>query len=228
MSFADTKNLQRIVFASTTGFIRRGDGVITSSTGSASVTGASGNFLTTMAVGYRIYDMSYRLVGTVSAIADDNTLTLGANALLALTSSAYIVATSTPTDYGFEVRDMTVGMSQKVRTWEIVDESIEQSVISVRPTFQFSTPYLRRSASGTYDFTDVTADMANPAKRVYVLLPDVQSLPVEVVSSTPNYGVSVQRQFIKPQFDFACIAKSPLTAIPSWYKYTKNKPGYFP
>jgi hypothetical protein len=183
-------------------------------------------FLSTITVGERLYDLQYRFIGTVQSISNNNALTLTGNALISM-SGGYIVATSTPTDYGFEIRDMDVGMVEKSRTWEIVDESIERYVVSIRPTFQFSSPYLRRSASGSYDITDVRAELRNSSKRVYVLLPDIQSDPVQVVSATDALSVKVQRQIIKPECDFACVAKSPLQAEPAWFKSTKNKPGYF-
>jgi hypothetical protein len=226
MSFAANKHLQRIIFAATSGTIRRGSGTITTATNDTAVVGSGTLFTVQAPSGARIYTIDYRFIGTVSSNVDNTNSTLTGNAAIAVTTAPYIIAIGTPTDYGFEVQNLSVGMLEKIRRWELVDESIQRYRISVRPTFRFSTPYLRRSATGSYDFAQVTEELANASRRVYVMLPDIGSDPVEIVSVTDLTTVGVERQFIKPAFDFEAVAKSPLSAIPSWYHYTKPKPGY--
>lgn len=64
-------------------------GTITSTTSSTAVTGVGTKFTTELLVGMGIANNSGTLIGTVSAIADDTHLTLGANAAVAVTTGAY-------------------------------------------------------------------------------------------------------------------------------------------
>jgi hypothetical protein len=64
-------------------------GVISTSTSSATVTGNGTKFLTEVAVSTLIYDVYGRLLGTVSAIASNTSLTLSANANKQVTNAQY-------------------------------------------------------------------------------------------------------------------------------------------
>jgi hypothetical protein len=64
-------------------------GVISTSTSSATVTGNGTKFLTELSVSTLIYDVYGRLLGTVSAIASNTSLTLSANANKQVTNVSY-------------------------------------------------------------------------------------------------------------------------------------------
>jgi len=66
-----------------------GTGTITASTSSATVTGVGTAFTTELAVGSALYNSQDVLIGSVSAIASDTSLTLGSNAGVAVTGAAF-------------------------------------------------------------------------------------------------------------------------------------------
>ena len=66
-----------------------GTGTITASTSSATVTGVGTSFTTELAVGSTIYNSQDVIIGSVSAIASDTSLTLASNAGIAVTGSAF-------------------------------------------------------------------------------------------------------------------------------------------
>jgi hypothetical protein len=66
-----------------------GTGTITASTSSTTVTGSGTAFTTQLAVGSSIYNSSDVLIGSVSSIASNTSLTLTANAAVAVTASAF-------------------------------------------------------------------------------------------------------------------------------------------
>ena len=66
-----------------------GTGTITASTSSATVTGVGTAFSTQLAVGSALYNSQDVLIGSVSAIASDTSLTLSSNAGVAVTGAAY-------------------------------------------------------------------------------------------------------------------------------------------
>lgn len=66
-----------------------GTGTITASTSSATVTGSGTSFTTQLAVGASIYNSADVLIGSVSAIASDTSLTLTSNAAVAVTGASF-------------------------------------------------------------------------------------------------------------------------------------------
>ena len=76
-----------------------GIGTFTSSTGSATVTGVGTSFLQQLFPLDIIYDLNYSLVGTVSAIASNTSLTLEANAAITATGSSFVF--EKPQQYSF-------------------------------------------------------------------------------------------------------------------------------
>ena len=76
-----------------------GIGTFTSSTGSATVTGVGTSFLQQLFPLDIIYDLNYSLVGTVSAIASNTSLTLAANAAITATGSSFVF--EKPQQYSF-------------------------------------------------------------------------------------------------------------------------------
>ena len=67
-----------------------GIGTFTSSTGSVTVTGVGTSFLQQLGPLDVIYNLAYQLVGTVSAIASNTSLTLTANAAITATGSSFV------------------------------------------------------------------------------------------------------------------------------------------
>jgi len=225
MSLRDYSHIQRIAFVSLTGTLYRATGSITSATSGAGVTGTGTSFIGQVPTGSRIYDATFRLIGIVSTVTNDTSLTLTGNASLTYTGG-FIVATSEPTTYAFEVRDLSIGLDERRDDYELVDGTLLQSHVNYRTVFAFSTPYLRRATTGTYDFTDVLTDFDDTAKRVYIIITDIASHPVEVVKRTDQITTAVRRQIIAFGFDFACVAKQTTPTVPTWYRITKGKPGY--
>jgi len=82
-----------------------GIGTITSSTGSATVTGTGSSFLQQMAPNAIIYDTGYDIIGTVSSIASNTSLTLTANASKTVSGSAYLFTTNSQLSVGFGNND---------------------------------------------------------------------------------------------------------------------------
>jgi hypothetical protein len=76
-----------------------GIGTFTSSTGSATVTGVGTSFLQQLGPLDEIYNLAYQLVGTVSAIASNTSLTLTANAAITATGSSFVF--EKPQQYSF-------------------------------------------------------------------------------------------------------------------------------
>jgi len=67
-----------------------GIGTFTSSTGSATVTGVGTSFLQQLGALDVIYNLGYELIGTVSSIASNTSLTLTANAAITATGSSFL------------------------------------------------------------------------------------------------------------------------------------------
>ena len=78
-----------------------GIGTITSSTGSATVTGTGSSFLQQFGPSSIIYDIGYDIIGTVSDVASDTSLTLTANASKTVTGSAYLFTIPSQFSVGF-------------------------------------------------------------------------------------------------------------------------------
>ena len=66
-----------------------GAGVITTSTSSTTVSGVSSSFLSTIFVGYALYNNADTFVGIVSSIESDTSLTLQSNAAVAISGAAF-------------------------------------------------------------------------------------------------------------------------------------------
>ena len=69
-----------------------GSGTITTTTSSATVTGTGTSFTTQAKVGYKIKKTDGTLVGTIQSIGSATSITLTANAAVALTGQAFIIA----------------------------------------------------------------------------------------------------------------------------------------
>lgn len=82
-----------------------GIGTITSSTGSATVTGTGSSFLQQFGPASVIYDTGYDIIGTVSAVASDTSLTLTANASKSVTNSSYLFTIPSQFSVGFGNND---------------------------------------------------------------------------------------------------------------------------
>jgi hypothetical protein len=82
-----------------------GVGTITSSTGSATVTGTGSSFLQQFGPSSVIYDTGFGIIGTVSSIASDTSLTLTANASKTVTGSAYLFTYPSQFSVGFGNND---------------------------------------------------------------------------------------------------------------------------
>lgn len=82
-----------------------GVGTITSSTGSATVTGTGSSFLQQFGPSSVIYDTGFDIIGTVSSIASDTSLTLTANASKTVTGSAYLFTYPSQFSVGFGNND---------------------------------------------------------------------------------------------------------------------------
>lgn len=82
-----------------------GIGTITSSTGSATVTGTGSSFLQQFGPSSVIYDTGYDIIGTVSAVASDTSLTLTGNASKTVSGSAYLFTNPSQFSVGFGNND---------------------------------------------------------------------------------------------------------------------------
>ena len=97
-------------FFTANGFIERnitGIGTFTSSTGSATVTGVGTSFLQQLFPLDIIYDLNYSLVGTVSAIASNTSLTLAANAAITATGSSFVFEKPQQYSFSYGAEDAT-------------------------------------------------------------------------------------------------------------------------
>ena len=105
---APNANSESFTIFSGFGISRRnhnGIGTITSSTGSATVTGTGSSFLQQFGPSSIIYDIGYAIIGTVSAVASDTSLTLTANASKTVTGSAYLFTIPSQFSVGFGNND---------------------------------------------------------------------------------------------------------------------------
>jgi hypothetical protein len=66
-----------------------GTGTITSNTANTSVTGTGTSFLSQLCAADTLYDLNYRLIGTVSSILSNTVLTLQANASITVSGSTF-------------------------------------------------------------------------------------------------------------------------------------------
>jgi hypothetical protein len=82
-----------------------GVGTITSSTANATVTGTGTSFLQQFGPSSVIYDTGFGIIGTVSSIASDTSLTLTANASKTVTGSAYLFTYPSQFSVGFGNND---------------------------------------------------------------------------------------------------------------------------
>ncbi len=71
-----------------------GNGTITSSTASSTITGNTASFLTQVVAGNKLYTTADVLIGTVQSIGDDNTITLTQNALTQVTDAQYNIVSA--------------------------------------------------------------------------------------------------------------------------------------
>ena len=84
-----------------------GIGTFTSSTGSATVTGVGTSFLQQLFPLDIIYDLNYSLVGTVSDIASNTSLTLAANAAITATGSSFVFEKPQQYSFSYGAEDAT-------------------------------------------------------------------------------------------------------------------------
>jgi hypothetical protein len=82
-----------------------GVGTITSSTGSATVTGTGSSFLQQIGPSDILYDIGYDIIGTVSSVTSDTSLTLTANASKTVTNSSYLYTYASQFSVGFGNND---------------------------------------------------------------------------------------------------------------------------
>lgn len=82
-----------------------GVGTITSSTGSATVTGTGSSFLQQFGPSSVIFDTGFDIIGTVSSVASDTSLTLTANASKTVTNSSYLFTYASQFSVGFGNND---------------------------------------------------------------------------------------------------------------------------
>ncbi len=82
-----------------------GIGTITSSTGSATVTGTGSSFLQQFGPSSVIFDTGFDIIGTVSSVASDTSLTLTANASKTVTNSSYLFTYASQFSVGFGNND---------------------------------------------------------------------------------------------------------------------------
>jgi hypothetical protein len=218
----DYKFIQSILFSDA--LVEVGGGVITTSTSSANVDGLGADFVGNgVSAGDRLYTKEGLLIGVVDNVVDDDVLNLASNALIEITLSEYLIGEEA-TLWRFELRDATIAMIENVRNYELINEELIQQHVSWRPVFGFSTPYIRRANTGSYDFLDVINEF--DTGEVYVLLPEVRSETYKVIKDNDTFSVGVNRHFIRPSVDFACRSVSTITNLPDWYKFTKSKPSY--
>lgn len=76
---------------STTSKFIEGRGTITAATNSITVTGTGSSFLAQISQGDILYDPTYQLIGTVAGVASTTSLTLTANASVAVSTQTYFI-----------------------------------------------------------------------------------------------------------------------------------------
>jgi hypothetical protein len=101
-----------------------GIGTITSSTANATVTGTGSSFLQQFGPSSVIYDTGFGIIGTVSSIASDTSLTLTANASKTVTGSAYLFTYPSQFSVGFGNNDGDGGVPNEGLTSLTSSDSI--------------------------------------------------------------------------------------------------------
>ena len=128
----------------------------------------------------------------------------------------------TTVSHEFEVSNMTFGYSEISESYTFVDDSKEKVVRGWRFVAGFDTPWLRRADSAS-DIQDV---INNQNKDISFLILGIGMAAVPVVLNPVNDVIQVEKQRIKFTFDIAMEGKNKVSAIPSWFKHTRAKPGY--
>jgi len=130
------------------------------------------------------------------------------------------------TNYDFEVDNLTCGMTEEKRRFELLNGTRVSRTRWVRPVFNMSNRYLRRAASGTYDITDVLNAFDDDTLEVYFLILDISTgtdamSAVQVQSVSNNITTNIQRFKQVPSFSFSFEGVNALSSIPAWFKFTQ-------
>lgn len=115
-----------------------GIGTITSSTGSATVTGTGSSFLQQFGPSSVIYDTGYDIIGTVSAVASDTSLTLTGNASKTVSGSAYLFTNPSQFSVGFGNNDGDGGTPNEGLTAVTSTNSINFFNAALSPAFDLN------------------------------------------------------------------------------------------
>lgn len=126
-----------VSFFAGTGISKRnhnGIGTITASTGSATITGTGTSFLEHIGPTDIIYNSSYNLLGTVSSVASDTSLTLTANSAANVTDGNYYFANSSQFSLSYGNVDGSASGNTALRA--ITSDSALLSFTATTPTIQ--------------------------------------------------------------------------------------------
>lgn len=128
--------------------------------------------------------------------------------------------------YDFEIQNARVTFQENVRNTELIDGTLQQFVLWYRLVVQFSSPYLRRSGTGSFDFNDVIEAFNDPERTVFVSLPDVGMDYYAVIKQNDSFSATVTEHFINSDWAFTVSSRDTLSELPDWFKQTRNSPKY--
>ena len=175
-----------------------GTGTITASTSSATITGVGTAFSTELAVGSAIYNSQDVLIGSVSAIASNTSLTLSSNAGVAVTGSAYqyvapingipaiqiytthIIGNVDPDCYTFSVSNAATTSGYTGGTYVKASRNVQYDIIN--PSIQMQT---FSDTSTTFGIKTTSGKSSDGNQSPYVL--DSTFSPCLVKQNNPFY-----------------------------------------
>lgn len=121
----------------------------------------------------------------------------------------------------FEIDNMRFGFVEVSENYQFWDFSKEKVIIGYRFIASFDSRYLRAGATGS-DITDVINNQTGVNFRIEDIGMTAVSVNINQVANTIN----INNQRIIPAFEFSVEAKDLVSSVPSWFKFTKSKPGY--
>ena len=147
-----------------------GTGTITASTGSATITGTGTSFLEHIAPTDLIYNSSYNLLGTVSSVASDTSLTLTANSAANVTNGNYYFANSSQFSFSYGNVDGSASGNTALRA--ITSDSALLSFTATTPSIQNQGDILNMNGENLGFAIDWTTSNATPRLGWFVAFKD--------------------------------------------------------
>jgi hypothetical protein len=127
----------------------------------------------------------------------------------------------TVTNYDFEIDNLQFGFSEIAEMFELWNRKKEKVTLGWRFVANFSSRYLRAAAVGS-EIVDVI-NSVHP-KTFLILDIGMSAVPVNILPLANTINIANQK--IIPNYDFTVEAIDTVSTVPSWFKFTKAKPGY--